>query len=177
MVIKAPVLFLHADRDKIIDCEHSKMLHDRRVKVRGLPYSIVCVYNEYLTRALWCPHIRMNSPAYRVNCSYNKVRHSIKRATTTTTTKQVRPPASAVGSIGRDRDSQRVCCHHLSTLIRRIKAHGRVSQKHTPTVDEPPHTRTLGKNRRRLLPHLEFTLSITHPCLIFLAGRHSRRLA
>lgn len=35
-VIKSPVLFIHADQDKIIDCNHSKIMYDSRTKC-GLP--------------------------------------------------------------------------------------------------------------------------------------------
>ena len=31
-VIKCPVLFLHADRDRIVDIEHSRVMHDLRAK-------------------------------------------------------------------------------------------------------------------------------------------------
>eukprot|EP00981_Chlorochromonas_danica_P000659 scaffold146_cov171-Ochromonas_danica.AAC.8 len=35
-VIQCPVLFIHADNDKVIPCQHSLLLHEQRLK-RGLP--------------------------------------------------------------------------------------------------------------------------------------------
>lgn len=49
-VIKSPVLFIHADQDKIIDCNHSKIMHECRAKC-GLPCELfIQVSTEQYTK-------------------------------------------------------------------------------------------------------------------------------